>query len=130
MRLAACMLLLPAILLSQWVRAGHCHQASAGRAIAPHVHFNFLSDAHTHDADDDGDAPHEDDAVYLPTALLFGWLDVRTADLDNDLPLSHYLDESAMFSFSLNGPGLHRESRFRDIGEIDIASARALPLLS
>lgn len=89
--------LLPAVLLTQWVRAGHihgCHE-SAGREGIPHVHLSGLwTTAATpeeaqadrcpccHD-DTAGPTPfrchagpagaHDDDAIYLPLSLTLEW---------------------------------------------------------
>src|SRR5262245_19711378 len=50
MKRAACLLLMPAVLLTQWGGLGHCHgeNTPAGHGLRPHVHTGLTSPAHGH----------------------------------------------------------------------------------
>lgn len=104
-RRVVCLVLLPTVLLTQWASAGRCHGGcQTGHDRTPHVHLRGqpftetkLHTAHSHHAcnghshDDDPEdvqeftirqgstEPGGEDVLYLPTALISGWLTGRSS---------------------------------------------------
>jgi hypothetical protein len=117
------LLLLPTVLLTQWVGVGHSHDGfqPAGHGQIPHVHLCIFSSSHHHhdeakhhhhDYDANPGSPdrveslgqpalledHDDDAVYLPTSVVLSFQGQSSQKRSAALP------DSEAVGAMVNGP--------------------------